>query len=61
MANGKTWNPNTRMYEAIDFDRQPEVKDEKECRRCGGQGWYMGGYYGATRFDCGCKKKKQTK
>ena len=28
MANGKTWNPNTRMYEAIDFDRQPEVKDD---------------------------------
>lgn len=28
MANGKAWNPNTRMYESIDFDRQPEVKSE---------------------------------
>jgi hypothetical protein len=28
MANGKTWNQNTRLYESIDFDRQPEVKAE---------------------------------
>ena len=25
MANGNRWNPNTRMYETIDFDRQLDI------------------------------------
>jgi hypothetical protein len=25
MANGRTWNPNTRLYESIDYDRKPDM------------------------------------